>query len=140
MKKVKICSACLLGVNCRFDGGNKLNAKAVEMAKAGGIVSVCPEQLAGFSTPREQTEIRGGRVFTKSGKDVTKEFELGAMETLRIAKEIGTGEAILKQRSAACGSGKIYDGSFSGKVIKGDGVTARLLKENGVKVVSEEEL
>ena len=140
MGSVKICSACLLGVNCRYDGGNRLNAKVVEMARAGGVVPVCPEQLAGFSTPREQAEIRGGKVFTKSGKDVTGEFERGARATLKIAKEAGAEEALLKQRSAACGSGQIYDGSFSGKVIGGDGVTARLLKENGVKVVSEEEL
>jgi|TARA_B100002003_G_scaffold199608_1_gene190650 uncharacterized protein YbbK (DUF523 family) len=129
-----------MGVNCRYDRGNKLNAKVVEMAKVGVVVPVCPEQLAGLPTPREQTEIRDGKVFTKSGKDVTKAFELGAKETLNIAREAGAEEAILKQRSAACGSGQIYDGSFSGKVIGGDGLTTKLLKENGLKVVSEEEL
>ncbi|MCD6478695.1 MAG: DUF523 domain-containing protein, partial [Candidatus Diapherotrites archaeon] len=84
--------------------------------------------------------IKGDRVITRSGKDVTKYFERGAKKVLKIAKLLGIKEAILKQKSPSCGSGKIYDGTFSGRIIKGDGITARLLKKNGIRVISEEEL
>jgi uncharacterized protein YbbK (DUF523 family) len=79
-------------------------------------------------------------VITKSGKDVTKNFKKGARQVLKIAKLFGIKKAILKQRSPSCGCGQIYDGTFSGKIIKGDGITAALLKRNGIKVISEEEL
>ena len=137
---MKLCSACLLGVNCRYDGKNALNKKVIALAKKETLIPVCPEQLGGLPTPRECCELKGKKAVTKSGKDLTKPFSKGAAETLRIAQSLGVKQAILKQRSPSCGSGKIYDGTFSGKIIKGSGITAALLKKNGIKVVSEEEL
>jgi len=137
---MKLCSACLLGIRCRHDGKSKLNKKVIKLLKKETLIPVCPEQLGGLPTPREPAEQRQNRVATKSGRDVTKNFERGAKEVLRLAKLFGVKEAILKQKSPSCGSGQIYDGTFSGKVIKGDGVTTVLLKRNGIKVVSEEDL
>jgi uncharacterized protein YbbK (DUF523 family) len=91
-------------------------------------------------TPRESSEIHGDEVITKSGKIVTEYFKTGAFEVFKIAKLYNITEAILKQRSPSCGCGQIYDGSFSGKVIEGYGITAQLLKENGIKILSEEDL
>ena len=122
---MKLVSACLLGMNTRFDGSNNKNEKVLELAKKEVLIPVCPEQLGGLPTPREFAEKVGDRVITESGKDVTKEFERGAQEVLKIAKMLGIKEAILKARSPSCGS---------------DGVLASLLKRNGIKVISEEEL
>ncbi len=147
--KVKLCSACLLGMNCRYDGDNKQNAKIIELAKKDVLVPICPEQLGGLPTPREPAETSGdssqvfikkAKVVTKSGVDVTDNFIKGAKEVLKIVKLFDIKEAILKQRSPSCGCGRIYDGTFSGKVIAGYGVTAALLKNNGVKVISEDDL
>jgi len=133
---MKLCSACLLGVKCRYDGQDSLNEKVVELLKTEILIPVCPEQLGGLPTPREPAEIVGNRVITKSGEDVTNKFLRGAMETLRIAKLFGVKEAILKQGSPSCGCGKIYDGTFSGKTIRGDGITTALLKKHGIKVIT----
>ncbi|MCD6247463.1 MAG: DUF523 domain-containing protein [Candidatus Diapherotrites archaeon] len=137
---MKLCSACLLGIKCRYDGKDNLNERVIELAKREKLIPVCPEQLGGLPTPREPAEIQGNRVVTYSGKDVTEYFERGAKKVLKIAKLLGIKEAILKQKSPSCGSGKIYDGTFSGRIIEGDGITARLLKKNGIRVISEEEL
>ncbi len=137
---MKLVSACLAGFNVRHDSSNKANRKVVELVKAGKAIAVCPEQLAGFSNPREKMEIKGGRVFTESGKNVTGQVLKGAQEVLRIAKMFGVKEAVLKSNSPSCGKGKIYDGTFSGKLIEGNGVAAELLMQNGIKVLSEEEL
>ena len=91
-------------------------------------------------TPRENSEIREKRVITKSGKDETENLERGAKEVLELAKLFGIKKAIFKQRSPSCGCGQIYDGTFSGKIIKGDGIATALLKKKGIKVISEEEL
>ncbi len=137
---MKLCSACLLGIKCRYDGKDNLNERVIELAKKEKLIPVCPEQLGGLPTPREPAEIQGNRVVTYSGKDVTEYFERGAKKVLKIAKLLGIKEAILKQKSPSCGSGKIYDGTFSSRIIEGDGITTRLLKKNGIKVISEEEL
>jgi uncharacterized protein YbbK (DUF523 family) len=137
---MKICSLCLLGIKCRFDGESKTNAKVIELAKKETLIPVCPEQLGGLPTPREPVEQKGGRVFTISGRDVTENFKKGAEQVLQLVRLLGIKEAILKQKSPSCGCGKIYDGNFSGTVIKGDGVTTALLKQNGIKVISEEDL
>jgi len=137
---MKLCSACLLGIKCRYNGKSKKNRKVIELAKKEILIPVCPEQLGGLPTPREPAEIKGKRVFTKSGKEVTKNFQKGAEEVLKIAKLFGIKEAILKQKSPSCGLGKIYDGTFRGKLIKGKGVTASLLKKNKIKIISEENL
>ncbi|MBA7654382.1 hypothetical protein ES703_62260 [subsurface metagenome] len=137
---MKLCSACLLGIKCRYDGKSKLNKKAIKLSKKEILIPVCPEQMGGLSTPREIAEKKKGKVITKSGKDVTLNFKKGAREVFKIAKLLGIKKAILKQRSSSCGCGKIYDGTFSGKFIKGDGVTAALLKRNKIKVITEEDL
>lgn len=137
---MRLCSACLLGVNCRYDGNSKPNNKVLEITRKEILIPICPEQMGGLPTPREACEIRDNRVITKSGRDVTENFERGAREVLKIAKLFGVTEVILKQKSPSCGNGQIYDGTFSGKIIKGSGITAGFLKKNGVKVVSEEEL
>jgi len=139
-KTIKICSACLLGIECRYDGEEKKNKKVVSLSQKEILMPVCPEQLGGLSTPREPAEQKGKRVFTKSGKDVSENFKRGAKQVLRIAKLYDIKEAILKQRSPSCGCGQIYDGTFSGRIIKGDGVATSLLKKNGIKVITEDDL
>jgi uncharacterized protein YbbK (DUF523 family) len=146
---MKLVSACLMGVHCRFDGKSSLDKDIKQLVKEGKAVPVCPEQIGGLSTPRLPAEIVGGdgfdvldgkaKVITIEGEDVTEAFIRGATETLRIAKSVGATEAILKERSPSCGSCMIYDGSFKGQKQAGKGVTAALLKRNGIKVVSEEE-
>jgi len=135
-----IVSACLAGINCRWDGEARPNPKILEMIKAGKAIPVCPEQLGGLPTPRTPSEQKGDKVFAKDGNDVTVQFRKGAEEILKIAKMINCNQAIFKSKSPSCGCGKIYDGSFFGKLIDGDGVTAKLLKENNIKVITEEEI
>jgi uncharacterized protein YbbK (DUF523 family) len=137
---MKLCSACLLGVKCRYNGKSALNKKVVSLLRSEVLIPVCPEQLGGLPTPREPAEIVGNRVFTISGRDVTENFIRGANETLRIAKLFNISEAVMKQGSPSCGFGRIYDGTFSGKTRKGEGVTATLLKKHGIKIVTEEDL
>ncbi len=147
---MRLCSACLLGINCRYDGRTKSNSRLIEIAKDGSLIPVCPEQLGGQATPRPDAEIFGGdgsdvlagraKVIEPGGNDVTKNFVSGAEEVLKIARILGVKEVILKQRSPSCGCAQIYDGTFSKKIIKGDGVTAALLKQNGIKVITEEDV
>ena len=133
-------SACLLGVNCRYKGDGKRNERILELSKKHTLIPVCPEQLGGLPTPREPTEQQGGRVINKAGQDVTQAYRSGAEAALYIAKLNHVKFAVLKSRSPSCGSGMIYDGSFSGKLIGGDGVCAALLKQNGIEVFTEDEL
>jgi len=144
-----LCSACLIGVKCNYRGEGNVSGKVLKLLERETLIPVCPEQLGGLPTPRENAEIVGdgymvlegrGKVITCSGRDVTSNFVRGAEETLKIVKLYGISSAVLKQGSPSCGSGKIYDGTFSGKLVSGDGVTAALLKRNGVRVLSEEEL
>jgi len=143
-------SACLLGVNCKYDGKNNLKEEIIKHFNKKKIVPVCPEQLGGLATPRLPAEIKGGdgadvlngqaSVITVDGVDVTEEFIRGANETLKILKSLGITEAILKSRSPSCGVGKMYDGSFSSTLISGNGVTSALLIKNGIEVYSDEEI
>lgn len=137
---MKLCSACLLGVKCRYNGESKLNKKVIALSKKERFLPVCPEILGGLSIPREQTEIKGGKVLTKSGKNLTSYFEKGAKEVLKAAQSLNIKEAIFKQKSPSCGCGQIYDGTFSNKLIKGDGITTSLLKRNKIKVIPEDEI
>lgn len=139
-KLFKICSACLLGIECCYDGKSKRNDKVVKLAKKEILIPVCPEELGELSTPRESAEQKRKKVVTKSGKDVTENFKKGAERVLKIAKSFDVKIAILKQKSPSCGCGQIYDGTFSHKIIKGDGVTTKLLKKNKIKVITEEDL
>lgn len=137
---MKICSACLLGIKCRYDGKEKINKKVLSLFHKEILIPVCPEQLGGLPTPRESAEQKGKKIVTKSGGDISENFVRGAKQVLKIAKLYGVKEAILKQRSPSCGCGQIYDGTFSGKIIEGDGITASLLKKNGIRVITEEDL
>ena len=131
-------SHCFLGEPCRYDGTGCLDRQVIELHGAGHeLIPVCPEQLGGLATPREPAERRGQSVWNRKGEDVTGAFCRGAGEALRLAQLYGCTLALLKERSPSCGSGNIYDGSFTGTVTDGDGVTAELLKKNGIRVVGE---
>ena len=133
-------SACLLGCACRYDGKSKPHPLAVELARRGLAVPVCPEQLGGLPTPRKPSERQGDRVVMADGRDVTAEYRRGAEEALHLARLYGCTAAVLKERSPSCGKGQIYDGTFTGTLTAGDGVTAELLTAGGVKVYGESEL
>ena len=129
-------SACLLGACCRYDGASKAHPLAALLAERHTLVPVCPEQLGGLPTPRPPAERRGGRVVTQSG-DVTEQYLRGAEETLKLCKLLGCEAAVLKERSPSCGRGQVYDGTFSGTLTAGDGVTAELLAAHGILVYGE---
>lgn len=143
-------SACLCGVDCKYNGKNNFNEKVYKLLEEKKAILVCPEQLGGLSTPRISAEIKGGsakdvlegraKVLNKEGDDVTEQFINGAYETLKIAKASGCTHAILKSKSPSCGFENVYDGTFAGNLIKGNGVTAELLKQNGIKIVTEDKL
>jgi len=131
-----------LGIKCVWEGNSSRhkNEKVIELAKKEILIPVCPEQLGGLPTPREPAELKDKRVVTKSGKDITDFCVRGAEETLKIAQLLGIKEAVFRKFSPSCGSGKVYDGSFTGATTKGDGIATTLLKKYGIKVISEEEL
>ena len=133
-------SACLLGENCKYSGGNNLAEGLAEAVCAAGmtIVPVCPECMGGLPTPRVPAERLGDRVINKIGEDVTGQFLKGAEMALEAAREHGCRAAILKKNSPSCGCGTVYDGTFTGTLVEGDGVTAELLKNNNVRVYNEE--
>ena len=142
-KEIKVLiSACLLGDNVKYSGGNNLTLELVILLEKYNvdIVKVCPECFAGLPIPRVPSEIKETKVFSKDGRDITEEFLSGAEKTFKIAKENQIDFAILKERSPSCGSSYIYDGSFSGKVIQGQGLTVRKLNEENIVIFSEENL
>lgn len=140
MKEPILISACLLGASCRYDGKANSAPGLQALMKMYQLIPVCPEQLGGLPTPREPSERQGEQVFTKSGCDVTAQYTRGAEQTLFLARLFGCKKAVLKARSPSCGAGYIYDGSFSKTLVPGDGVTARLLKANGIEVYREDEI
>ena len=133
-------SACLLGKNCKYNGGNNLNQRVLDFIEGHEVICVCPEQLGGLSTPRLPAEIVAGLVTNKEGVSVDNEFRKGAQEALAVALENKVDLAILQSRSPSCGVKEIYDGSFSGKKIKGQGVFAKLLSAHGIKVLDAEDV
>jgi len=137
---MKIVSACLVGINCRYDGKSKPCKKIIELVKKGKAIPVCPELLGGLPTPRIPAEIKNNEVITRNGKNITEIYIKGAEEGLKIAKMVKAKIAILKARSPSCGYGQIYDGSFSNKLVKGNGVFASILESNGIKIKTEENL
>ncbi len=137
-KKPILVSACLLGICCRYDGKGQANAEVAALAERYQLIPVCPEQLGGLPTPRTPAERKGERVITKDGRDVTAQYQRGAQEALKLARMFGCEAAVLKARSPSCGSGEIYDGTFSGAKCDGNGVCAQLLGENGLRVFTEE--
>lgn len=133
-------SACLLGACCRYDGKSMQNEVAMRLMDKHELVPVCPEQLGGLPTPRAPAEIRGERVVNRQDTDVTAAYKMGAEEALRLYRLLHCDGAVLKARSPSCGKGQVYDGSFSGTLISGNGVTAALLLSHGIPVWTEEEL
>lgn len=136
MKEKIIVSACLAGINCRYDCANKENLEIIKLVKDGIATPVCPEQLGGLPTPREPAEQIGEKILTVSGKDVTLEYQNGALEAFKMVELTGATKAILKSRSPMCGHGEIYDGTYSGKLKDGDGVFSKLLKLKGIVIES----
>ena len=133
-------SACLLGKNCKYNGGNNLNQSVLGFIEGHEVIGVCPEQLGGLSTPRLPAEIVDGVVTNKEGVSVDAEFRKGAQAALAAALENKVDLAILQSRSPSCGVKEIYDGSFSGKKIKGQGLFAKLLSAHGIKVLDAEDI
>ncbi len=138
--KPLLVSACLLGVPCRYDGNSKPVPEIIALKDTYSLIPVCAEILGGLPTPRIPCEIKNGRVLNRSGADKTAEYVRGAKEVLRLARLFGCDTAILKERSPSCGSGKIYDGRFSGKLIPGDGICAGLLKADGIRILGETQI
>jgi len=133
-----IASACLCGIACRYNAVSVPFPELEALHAEGLVIPVCPEVLGGLSVPRSPCERRGELVLSREGEDVTEAFFLGAERTLALAREKGITMAVLKDQSPSCGSRFIYDGSFSGKILPGRGVTAALLLANGFTVYTEE--
>ena len=140
MKEKILVSACLLGIDCKYSGGNNLNEKVLEYIKDYEVIPVCPEIMGGLSTPRPPSERIGDKVLNNQGTDVTNEYTKGALETLKLAKLFNVKKALLKAKSPSCGKGKIYDGTFTSTLIEGNGVTVDLLESNGIEVILEQDL
>ncbi|MBQ3408247.1 MAG: DUF523 domain-containing protein [Clostridia bacterium] len=136
-------SGCLVGLNCKYNGGNNYDERIFNLVKEGKAIPICPEQLGGLKTPRNPAEIQNKdgerKVVTCEGEDVTTQYRKGAEEILELAKKLGVKEAILQPRSPSCGKGFIYDGSFSKNKIEGNGITAELLIGNGINVYMPDE-
>nr|WP_319473114.1 DUF523 domain-containing protein [uncultured Sphaerochaeta sp.] len=126
-----IVSACLLGRQCRYDGSSVPFPQAAQLAEHYTLIPVCPEELGGLQTPRCASELLDGRVVTKDGDDITLAFLQGAEKALGIAEEVGCRQALLMDRSPSCGYGVVYDGSFRGTLIPGNGIFASLLETKG---------
>lgn len=133
-------SACLLGENCKYSGGNNKCDDVIRLGEKHKLVPICPECFGGLPIPRVPSEIKNGRVYSKTGEDLTEAFHDGAEKALYVAEESGCQLAILKERSPSCGFGKIYDGSFTGKTIDGNGITAQLLYDHGITILGESKI
>lgn len=133
-------SACLLGENCKYNGGNNYSEKVADFIRGHEVIPICPEVLGGLPTPRTPSEIVNGRVTASDGTDVDAQFRAGAQKVLALAKEAQVELVILQSRSPSCGVKQIYDGTFCGRKIPGMGVCARLLSENGFRLMDLEEL
>lgn len=130
-------SACLLGLYCRYDGGSCRCEEVLSLRSRYHLIPVCPEVYGGLTTPRAPSERKNGGVFSNSGLDVTRQYQQGASEALRLARLFGCKKAVLKEHSPSCGRDGIYDGTFSGVLVPGSGVAAQLLMENGIEVLDE---
>ena len=140
MKKNILVSACLLGESCRYDGKSKPCERVMALKDTYNLISICPEVMGGLPTPRVPSEICGERVLMKDGRDVTENYNRGAQKALEIARQNACTVAILKEKSPSCGSGLIHNGLFDGGLVDGDGITTRLLKNEGIRVLGESEI
>ena len=139
MEKILV-SACLLGINCKYDGGNNRNEQVLKYLEDKQVIPICPEIMGGLPTPRIGAEQKDGKVFMEDGTDVTKNFQKGADEVLYLAKLFDVRKALLKARSPSCGVGKVYDGTFSHTLVEGNGETAQKLMDAGIEVLTEQDL
>ncbi len=133
-------SACLLGENCKYNGGNNRNERVLRYVAGHEVIPVCPERLGGLPCPRKPVEWVGERVLTRDGDDCTEAFRLGVQRAMEIIEGRQIDLAILQSRSPTCGVKQIYDGSFSGMKIDGQGALARALKERGIPLMDEEDV
>ncbi len=133
-------SACLLGENCKYNGKNNYSERVAAYVAGHEVIPVCPEVLGGLPTPRDPSEIVAGAVTNCKGVNVDRQFRKGAEEALRIAEENHIDLAILQSRSPSCGVKQIYDGTFTGRLIPGQGVFAELLQQHGFRVLDCEKL
>ena len=140
MKEKLLISACLLGRSCKYNGGHNLHPLAGALADRYALVPVCPECLGGLPIPHQPSELRGDRVFSRTGEDVTAAFRRGAEETAAIARREGVRAAVLKERSPSCGCRGIYDGTFTGAVVPGMGLAARALADLGLTLYGESDI
>lgn len=142
MREKALISACLLGAECKYSGGSNALPEdtLVALKEKYELIPVCPECYGGLTTPRAPSERRGDKVVSKTGADVTAQFQKGAQTALHLAEIFGARLAIFKENSPSCGSGTIYDGTFTGTLTQGDGVTAELLKKHGITVIGENAL
>lgn len=135
MKEKILVSSCLLGLNCKYSGGNNYAEEIDAFLKDYEVIPICPEIMGGLPTPRPPAERVGDKVITNEGKDVTEQYSKGAKECLFLAQKYGVQKALLKRRSPSCGLGEIYDGTFRHNIVKGKGVTAELLEKNGIEII-----
>lgn len=140
MKQKLLVSACLLGINCKYDGGNNYISEVEQLKEKYELIPICAEILGGLPTPRVPSERRGDRVITKEGKDVTEQFEKGAVETEKIARFFECHMALLKERSPSCGYGEVYDGTFTKTCRSGNGVTAQHLENANISIFRESDI
>jgi len=139
MEKILI-SACLIGDKTRYDGRTNYNPKVQQLMEKYELIPFCPEVEGGLKTPRDPSEIKGDKVISEKGRDVTFQYNKGAELALNICLYLGIKTAILKEKSPSCGVKQIHDGSFTNKLIEGQGITTALLKRKGINVISEEEI
>lgn len=132
-----IASACLCGIPCRYDGSANTHEDLARLYQQGRVLPVCPEVDGGLATPRPPCEIREGKVVTRSGADMTEAFRAGALHALHLAQRYGVRLAVLKEKSPSCGSSRIYDGTFGGRLIEGQGIAAALLASEGIIICNE---
>ncbi len=133
-------SACLAGENCKYNGGNNRNEKILQLMETNEVITVCPEQMGGLPTPRIPSEVKSGVVMSRDGRNVDWEFRSGAEKCLEIARREQPDLIVLQSRSPSCGVKQRYDGTFTGTLMEGAGVTAELLMKNGFRCIDVEDL
>ncbi len=139
MEKILV-SACLLGIDSKYNGDNNKNEKIISLMDKYILIPFCPEIMGGLSTPREPSEIIDNNIITKSGNNVTENFIKGAKESLKLAEMYNIKTAVMKSRSPSCGYKKIYDGTFTSTITDGNGITAELFLKNGIKILTEDDI
>ena len=140
MKENLLISACLLGIPCRYDGKSVPKADVTALSAKYNLIPICPEIYGGLPTPRTPSERIGENVIMRDGTDVTENYKRGAEASLQFALANGCRKALLKERSPSCGKNMIYDGSFTGTLVPGNGVTAQLLSDHGIEIFGESEI